>query len=194
MSKTILRIDSSMRHDGSVSRRLTDSMIERLRSEDPGLTVIERDLAEGLPAVNPDFIAAKGSDERDPAHNPVLAKALELIEELRAADEIVIGAPVYNFTAPGELKRWVDLVALPGETFRYSAKGPEGLLRDRPVHVLVASGGTELGSDIDFLTPWLRHVLGFLGLHDVRFIAADRLAFDADASIEAAEQEIRQAA
>lgn len=192
--KTILRIDASMRHDGSVTRRLADQMVDRLLSEDPGSRVVTRDLAKGLPQVDAAFVEAKGAENRDPANNPTLKTALDLIEEIRAADEIVIGLPVYNFSMPAAFKTWIDLVALPRETFRYTADGPEGLLEDRPVHVLIASGGTGLGSEIDFLTPWLRHILGFIGLEDVRFVAADKLATDPEETIAEAERKIALAA
>ena len=189
---TILRIDSSMRDEGSVSRRLTDRIVERLTAEIPGARVITRDLADGVPYVDPGYIAAKGGDEqaRDPETNPTYALSLALIEELRAADRIVIGLPVYNFTAPAVFKAWVDLVAMPGETFRYTADGQVGLLADRPVHVAVASGGTALGSEIDYLTPWLRHILGFMGLEDLRIVAADKLVAEGEEAVAEAERQI----
>ena len=193
---TILRIESSMRRDGSVSRRLTDRIVERLVAASPGARVVERDLADGLPYVDPAWIAAKAGDEsaRDPGRNPLYALSFELIEELRAADEVVIGLPVYNFSAPAVFKAWIDLIALPRETFRYTSEGPEGLLADRPVHVAIASGGTALGSEIDFLTPWLRHVLGFVGLRDVRIFAAEQVAVEGDGAIAAAERQIERLA
>lgn len=193
---TILRIDASMRRDGSVSRQLTDRIVERLTERAPGARVIVRDLAEGIPHVDPAWVAAKAGDEaaRDPERNPLYALSLELIEELRAADAIVIGLPVYNFAAPAAFKAWIDLVALAGETFRYTPDGPVGLLADRPVHVAVASGGTELGSEIDFLTPWLTHMLGFIGLRDLRIVAADRLAVAGGESLAAAERQIERLA
>ena len=92
---------------------------------------------------------------------------------MQQADQIVFGVPVYNFTMPATLKAWADMVARAGTTFRYTPNGPEGLLAGKKAYIAVASGGTEIGSEIDFLTPWLRFFLGFLGITDVEIVAAD---------------------
>jgi FMN-dependent NADH-azoreductase len=97
-----------------------------------------------------------------------------LVAELQAADEIVIAVPVYNFSVPAALKAWIDMVARARVTFRYTEDGPVGLLTGKRAWVIVGSGGTELDGPVDFATAWLRHVLGFLGIDDVRVIAADR--------------------
>ena len=113
-----------------------------------------------------------------------------LIDELKAADTIVIGLPVYNFGVPSGLKAWIDLVARAGATFRYTEAGPEGLLAGKRAIVAMASGGTEAGSAIDFATPYLRHVLGFIGITEVELVRADRLAFDAEGTLKAAQQQV----
>lgn len=103
----------------------------------------------------------------------------------------MLSLPVYNFTMPSTLKAWADLVARAGTTFRYTESGPEGLLTGKKAYVVIASGGTPIGSEIDFLTPWLRHFLGFLGITDVEIIAADGImGIDGEQKIEAAAQTI----
>ncbi len=106
--------------------------------------------------------------------------------EVQAADTIVIGLPIYNFGVPAALKAWIDLIARAGVTFQYSAEGPKGLLTGKHAIVAVASGGTEIGSDIDFASGYIRHVLGFVGITDVTFIRADRTALDMDGTVRSA--------
>ncbi len=174
---TILRIDASMRHEGSVTRDLAD----RLIAARPAAEIIVRDLAaDPLPQIDAAWIAANFTDpaERSDEQTARLALSDTLVSELRAADEIVIGVPIYNFGVPAALKAWVDLVARARETFRYGENGPVGLLDGKRATLVLASGGTGFGSEIDFATPWLRHVLGFIGITDVTIIAADRLMVD----------------
>lgn len=182
MAPTVLRIDSSARRDGSVSRALADRVVERLAPA----PLIHRDLAaEPLPFVDEAWIVAAretAPEARSAEQHAMVALSDALIDELRQAETIVIGVPIYNFTLPASLKAWVDLVARPRVTFRYTEAGPEGLLRGKRAILAVASGGTEVGSPLDFATPYLRHVLGFMGIADVQVVASDRLAVDPDAS------------
>jgi FMN-dependent NADH-azoreductase len=168
----VLLIHSSGRRDNSVTRRLAARAAERL-----GGDVTVRDLADGAPFVDAAFIDATFADPaaRSAAQRDALARSDELVAELKAADVVVIGLPVYNFGAPAALKAWFDQVARARETFRYTETGPEGLLTDKRAVIVAASGGTAIGSEIDFATPWLRFALGFLGVRDVTVIAADRL-------------------
>ena len=190
--RTILRIDSSMRHDGSVTRALAGRLVARLTAEAPGARVVQRDLAEGVPLVDAAWIAANFTDpaERTPEQRAALALSDEMVAELRSADTLVIGLPVYNFSVPAALKAWVDLVARARETFRYTENGPEGLLKGKRALVVVASGGVPVGSEMDFATPYLRHALAFMGIADVAFIAAERVAVEPEAAIAGAEAEI----
>jgi FMN-dependent NADH-azoreductase len=103
-----------------------------------------------------------------------------LIAELEAADTIVIGVPLYNFGIPAALKAWIDLIARARRTFRYTEAGPEGLLKDKKAYLVVASGGVPVGSDYDFATGYLRHVLGFVGITDVTVIDAGQQMMDGD--------------
>ncbi len=188
MSNKVLRIEASARRNGSVSRDLTGQIIDRLGATD----VTVRDLAEGLPLITEEWVAANftPADQRDAAQVETLALSDALIAEVKAADTIVIGLPIYNFGVPAAFKAWVDLVARAGVTFRYSENGPVGLLEGKRAVVAVASGGTEAGSEIDFATGFVRHVLGFIGITDVEFVAADRLMLDADSTIAKAKEAI----
>lgn len=191
-SPTVLRIDASMRRDGSVTRDLADRWIATHASG----RVIVRDLAETpLPQVEEGWIAANFTDPaaRDAAQDARLVLSDSLIDELKAADTVVIGLPIYNFGVPAALKAWVDLVARAGVTFRYTPDGPVGLLHGKRAVLLVASGGTAADSEVDFATPHMRQVLRFLGITDVEVVAADRLMVE-PARRDAAMEQIDQAA
>ncbi|MEX3010127.1 FMN-dependent NADH-azoreductase [Hoeflea sp. TYP-13] len=192
----ILTIHSSARRSGSYSRQLTDELIERLKRGNADVTVTTRDVAEGLsfPTENwlTDRVVPKG--ERTHEQDAALALTDELVEELRAADIVVVGAPTYNFGIPAALKAWIDHVAQPGRTFNYTENGPVGLLGDTKVYVVNASGGVPVGSPADFVTPYLKHVFGFLGITDIEFIAADQLMMSEDDSLQRARSTIEQVA
>jgi FMN-dependent NADH-azoreductase len=181
MTNIALRIDASARREGSVSRDLTDKVISHLA---PART-ITRDLAQGLPLIDEAWVGANftPTDQRTPEQVETLALSDALIAEVTAADTLVIGLPIYNFGVPAALKAWIDQIARAGVTFQYTETGPKGLLSGKRAIVVVASGGTEAGSDIDFATGYIRHVLGFIGIEDVTLVTADRLMVDADASL-----------
>lgn len=184
MSKqTILKVDSSVRYADSQSRVLTNDIVEHLRGVDTASILIERDLGRGIEQIDQAWVEANFTpeEERTEAHNARLAFSDELISELEAADTIVIGVPIYNFGVPNVLKAWVDLVARARKTFRYTENGPVGLLTGKRAIIAVASGGTPVGSDIDFASGYMKHVLGFLGITDVTVIAAGELMVDKNA-------------
>lgn len=189
---SILRIDSSPRKDTSVSRDLADRIVARLTPTQ----ITTRDITGGLPAVDEEWIGANftAAQDRSDAQRAKLAQSDDLVAELQDADVIVISLPIWNFGIPSTLKAWVDQVARAGVTFRYTAKGPVGLLEGKRAILAIASGGTEVGSEIDFATDYMKHVLGFVGIHDVAVVAADRLMVDADASHTKAEAEIARLA
>lgn len=173
----ILRIDASARTDGSVSRDLASRLANHLASRlaGPGAHITVRDLAAAPPAfVNEAWVGANFTDAaaRSGAQRAELASSDILVEELEAADQIVIAVPVYNFAMPAVLKAWVDMIARARRTFRYTENGPEGLLEGKTAWLVVASGGTPVEGDIDFATPYLKHVLGFVGIIDVRVVDA----------------------
>lgn len=187
----ILHIDSSARHDGSITRELSRTITD-LFAETDGSSVTRRDLNDGLPFIDGAWVAANftPADDRSAEQKQVLALSDTLVAELEAADVVVIGVPVYNFNMPAVLKAWIDLVARAGRTFRYTENGPEGLLEGKRVVLAVASGGTQVGSPIDHMTGYLRHVLGFIGLKDVEIVAADALGSEAETKLQAARDSI----
>lgn len=188
MTQTVLHIDASARTQGSTTRGLTAQIVERLDAD----KVIRRDLASPLPLLTEDWINANftPADDRNTAQNELLALSDQLVEELKSADTLVIGVPIYNFAVPASLKAWIDLVARAGLTFAYSETGPKGLLEGKRAIIAVASGGTPVGSEVDFTTGYLRHVLGFIGITDVEFVAADAMMMDADAAMARAQSAI----
>ncbi|MDE4132962.1 NAD(P)H-dependent oxidoreductase [Phaeobacter sp. QD34_3] len=188
MTKTVLHIDSSARREGSVSRDLTAQIVARLGADE----VIRRDLATPLPLLDEAWIGANftPADQRSDEQKGLLALSDALVGELKAADTLVIGAPIYNFSVPAGLKAWIDLVARVGLTFAYSEAGPAGLLEGKRAIIAVASGGTEAGSAIDFATGYLRHMLGFMGITEVEIVAADTLAIDEGAALAKAKSQI----
>lgn len=188
--KNILRVDASMRTEGSVSRGLADKLISKL-SAGAEASVVGRDLASGVDIIDEAWIGANFTDpaDRSAEQKAILAKSDTMVQELKAADAIVIATPVYNFHVPAALKAWIDMIARARETFRYTEAGPEGLLTGKKVYVVVTSGGTALGSEIDFISSWMKFVLGFIGLTDVTFIDSSGLMFDEE-KVGKAEQEI----
>lgn len=181
MTSSVLHIDSSARSENSVTRSLSAEITARLSPDH----VIRRDLAAPLPLLDEAWVGANftPADQRSDAQKALLAQSDALISELKQADTIVIGTPIYNFSVPSTLKAWIDLVARVGVTFRYTETGPIGLLEGKRAIIAVASGGTQAGSDIDFATTYLRHVLGFIGITDVELVAADQLSMDAEGSM-----------
>jgi len=185
----VLRVDSSARGEDSTSRTLTDALIGRLRETHDALTVTRRDVADGLPFVTSDWVGANTTDpaERSSDQAATLTISDSLVAELAAADIVVIGVPIYNFSIPAALKAWIDMIARARVTFAYTEKGPVGLLKDKKAYLIVTSGRVEAESGYDFATPYLKHVLGFIGIDDVTVIAADRQMLDSQAAQKARE-------
>ncbi|MEV8518572.1 FMN-dependent NADH-azoreductase [Dyella marensis] len=176
----LLHIDSSALGSHSVSRGLTAAIVAELVREQPGVEVSYRDLAaKPLPHWSP------VADAADPA--AVLSS--EVLEEFLAADVIVIGAPMYNFSVPSALKAWIDRVAVAGKTFQYTANGPEGLAKGKRVIIASSRGGFygqgSAAQSFDFQEPYLRAVLGFLGITEVEFVRAEGVNVSADHKTEA---------
>lgn len=182
----ILHIDASGRGESSVSRQLSNKIVQKISSDQTKVTY--RDVSQGLPFLDEVMIGAYYTQkaERSEEQHQAIAVSDTIVEELKAADTVVIGIPIYNFSMPAGFKAWSDLAARVGETFTYTEKGPVGLLEGKKVYVAVASGGTQVGSEIDFLTPWLRHFLGFIGIHDVEIVQDEVLNQDDDKAIDEA--------
>jgi len=190
---TVLRVDSSGRYEGSVSRQLTTTLTDRIMEELPSSTLIVRDLAHGIPQLNSDWIGANvtPSVDRSEAQKGALALSNELVSEIKQADIIVFGVALYNFTVPASFKAYIDQVARAGLTFQHGENGSQGLLTGKRAIVILTTGGVPAGSPVDFASPYLHHILGFIGISDVEIIAADRLVSNAEASIAAAHEAVK---
>jgi FMN-dependent NADH-azoreductase len=170
----ILEITASARYEDSISRDLTTDLINALEDRYGSADIRHRDLAKGVSFVDEEWIVANTTpeEERTEDHRLTLARSDELVAEVQDADVLVIGTPIYNFSVPAVLKAWIDMICRARLTFRYTESGPQGLLTGKKAYVLVPSGGVEIGSAVDFATPYLRHALGFIGISDVEFVGA----------------------
>ena len=177
--KTLLQIKSSIFSDGGQSSRLAERFVAAWRASNPGGKVIVRDLASDpvphLDAARFGAFLAK-PEERTPAQQAVVDYSDALIGELKRADVVVLGLPMYNFGVPSTLKAYFDHVARVGETFKYTEKGPVGLLTGKKVYVFAARGGMYAGTPNDTQTPFIRIFLSFLGMSDIEFVYAEGLA------------------
>lgn len=171
----LLYITTSINGADGISRGFGDKLARGLAAK-TGASLVARDLAANdLPFVSAARFGANLTPAADrTAEQAELAGIADtLIAELQAADTIVIASPIYNFGPPASLKAWADLVARAGTTFQYTATGPEGLLKGKKAYLAIASGGTPVGAEFDFMSRWLTFFLGFLGISDVTIIAAD---------------------
>lgn len=180
----ILQINSSARAEGSHSTRLANTLVERLRATSPEATLIVRDLGRTPhPMLDEAALQALFSpaDQRTPEHAARVALDDALIAEIQAADVVVLGVPMYNFGVPAQLKNWIDAISRVQVTFRYTDKGPEGLLTGKKVYVALTRGGLYRNTPNDSQTPYLKTFFGFLGMSDVRFVYAEGLAMGPEA-------------
>ncbi len=194
----ILYITASIRPDSeSISRGLGQRLVDGLAATS-GAAVTTRDLAANdLPYVSAERFAANltPAADRTAEQAQLAAIADTLIAELQAADTIVIASPIYNFGPPASLKAWADLVARAGTTFRYTATGPEGLLTGKRAYIAIASGGTPVGAEFDFMSRWLTFFLGLIGITDIEIVAADGImGADGEAKIAAAQDAVQKLA
>lgn len=193
----ILHITASIRGEESVSRSLGNKLVEGLAAQTKA-SVTQRDLARNdVPLVSANGFEANLTPvaDRTPAQKDLAHFADTLIEELQAADTIVFSVPIYNFGVPASVKAWADLVARAGTTFKYTVNGPVGLLEGKRSYITAASGGTTVGSEMDFMTPWLTFFLSFLGIKDVEIIAADGImGAGGEAKIAAAHAQVERLA
>lgn len=182
----ILRLDTSIKGLDSNSLKLAEKVTAKL-----GGDVTVRDCS-AIPAIDGGWIGAAytPADARSAEQKAALALSDELIAELKAADVVVIGCGVYNFGVTGPLKHWIDMVCRVGETFKYSEAGPVGLAGAKRVVVAYASGGVPAGSAYDLATPYIKQVLGFIGITDVTVVAAQGVNVDAAAAFARADEQI----
>ncbi|MBW6494793.1 MAG: NAD(P)H-dependent oxidoreductase [Burkholderiaceae bacterium] len=180
----ILQINSSVRRAGGNSTLVANSIVARLRAEDPAASVRVRYLAsEPLPPQDDAALAALSTAAADRTAEQAARVALDdaLIAEIQEADTLVLGVPMYNFGVPVQLKNWIDAIARAGVTFRYTEQGPQGLLVGKTVYLALARGGRHRDSETDSQVPYLKTVLGFLGMTDLHFIYAEGLNMGPDA-------------
>jgi FMN-dependent NADH-azoreductase len=183
---TLLHVDASILGDHSASRKLSAAVAERLKAADPGLKTIYRDLAATpLPHLSGAHLAAaQGTTPSSPAVQQELAESAQVLEEFLAAGTVVIGAPMYNFTLPTQLKAWIDRILVAGKTFRYGANGVEGLARGKRVIVAVSRGGFygpgTPAEAMEHLESYLKSVFAFIGIADAEFIVAEGLQTGAE--------------
>ena len=192
--KTLLQLNSSIYSEKGESSRLAEKLVASWRATNAQAQVIVRDLAaDPVPHLTEErfgaFLAKPG--ERSAEQQAVVDYSDRLIAELKAADVIVIGLPLYNFGVPSTLKAYFDHIARSGVTFRYTGKGPVGLLTGKKVYVTAARGGLYAGTPLDTQTAYIRTMLGFLGMTDIEFVYAEGLAIDATTK-EAALAQARQ--
>jgi FMN-dependent NADH-azoreductase len=178
----ILHIDASASDSAaSHTRRLSSQLVERLKTANPGATIVYRDLvANQLPHVDMTIRHAwTAEDTGDTQLAETMSRSKALVEELKAADIVVVGSPMYNFTVPSTLKAWVDHVAIAGQTFSYTAEGPRGLLSGK-VYLVLSSGGIYSEGPFagyDHLSTYLTAIFNFLGILDVEVIRAEGIAY-----------------
>jgi FMN-dependent NADH-azoreductase len=182
---SLLHLSCSPHGAASHSGRAAATTIARLRQCAPDLRLVERTLGSAPPP-HPDAAFAEASllraEERGPAQRAALALSETLLAELEESDYLLISTPLHNLMLPSSLKAWIDHVVRPGRSFGITPQGKRGLLRDRPVRVLLACGGPHGGDGPpDFVTPYLRHVLATIGLHDVEVLALPNLRRGAEA-------------
>lgn len=179
----VLKINSSLYSGDGQSSRLADQFIGALAERTPGVRVVERDLVrEPVPHLDAARFQAflTRPEERTPEQQAVAGYSDALIEELRAADVVVLGLPMYNFGIASQLKAWFDHVARAGVTFRYTDQGPVGLLRGKKAYVFATRGGAYAGTPGDTQTAYVRQFLAFLGITEVEFVYAEGLAIGPD--------------
>ena len=194
----ILQINSSVRGKASHSTRLANRIVQRVRDANPDASLTVRDLGlEPHPVLDEAALGAlfTPAAQRTPEQAARAALDDALIAQIREADVVVLGVPMYNFGVPASLKNWIDAIVRAGATFRYTEKGPEGLLKGKKLYVTLTRGGKYRNTPADSQVPYLKTVFGFLGLTDVAFVYAEGLNMGADAermAIDSAHREIEE--
>jgi len=192
----ILVLKSSIMGEGSQTNRLIDVMLEHRKDQGLQDDITIRNLAEmNLPVLDLEiFQALRGAENNNQDIQRIVALSDELIAELKSADLLVVGAPMYNLNVPTQLKNWFDLVARARQTFRYTETYPQGLVEGVKAVVVSSRGGIHVGQDTEAVTPYLKAVLGLMGIHDVDFIYAEGLDMQAYRSnaLDLASQQVKE--
>lgn len=189
----ILFLKTSPKDEGSISTELGEYLVNELTKGERS-TITKRQLDEEIPFINQQIINGLYVDDSKKTFEQKEALKLSdaIVEDVNNHDTIIISTPIYNFSAPAVLKAWADLVARVNKTFSYTENGPVGLLKNKKAYVVVSSGGTKVGSEIDFFTPWMKHFLKFIGITDVEFIAADQLMSDGGTKLQLVKNHINE--
>ncbi|ONN65524.1 FMN-dependent NADH-azoreductase [Herbaspirillum sp. VT-16-41] len=188
---TLLHIDSSARTGGSISRQLTASFAQQWQAKNPGGQVVHRDLAANtLPHLSESMMGAyfTPADARSAEQADVIKQSDALVDELLAADTIVIGVPMYNFAPPSTLKAWIDHVFRAGRTFKYTETGPVGLVTGKKAVIILSRGGKYSEGPmeaLDFQGKYLKSALGFIGITDVELVIAEGVSMGEEAAKQA---------
>src|SRR5476651_114881 len=187
--KKILHIISSPKGEASMSIKLGNTVVDKIKTEYPGSTVKVRDLTKNpFPHLEEATLAAfyTPAENHTPENKEAVKHSDEAIAEIMDADIIVIGAPLWNFGIPSVLKAWIDHIARVGHTFKYTESGPEGLIKDKVVYIAMASGGIYSSGAMqgyDYATPYLKGVFGFLGVTDINVFRVEGSAYPGQAEI-----------
>ncbi len=182
--RNVLAITTSLNKAQGNSNKLVASYLEKLSSQ-PATTITSRDLdADSLPHLSAKEMQAwmTPADERTDEQHALAALSDSLVEEVKAADDIVIGVPMYNFGIPSVMKAWIDRIARAGVTFRYTENGSVGLLENKSVTILAARGGQYSGTEYDTQSQYLTHFFNFVGITDIQFVYAEGLALGEDSA------------
>src|ERR1039458_2098943 len=181
---TLLQINASLNNGNGQSSQFANQFVAAFRKRHPDAKIVVRDVAAADPV--PHLVAERFGafttkpEQRNTRQRAMVAYSDALIDELRQAEVIVLGLPMYNFGVPSQLKAYFDHIARAGLTFRYTAQGPVGLLGDKQVYVFAARGGLYAGTTLDTQTHYVRDFLGLLGIKDVEFVYAEGLAISAE--------------
>ena len=195
----ILQVNASARTEGANSTRVANRIVERLLAENSAASVQVLDLAsQPAPALDNDAITAlfTPAEQRNELQQARVAQSTALVQALQECDVLVLGVPMYNFGISGQLKNWIDNITLNGVTFHYTDQGPKGLLAGKQAYVGFARGGKYRGTDADSQTPYLKTLLGFIGINEQHFIYAEGLNMGEQAAADGfaqAEQDLAQA-
>ena len=182
----VLLVNSSARYKDSSTRRFADELITSLSKQHGELNLRERDVAEGIPFVDEHWVEANftPAEERTKEHQQVLSYSDSLVDELEVADIIILAVPVYNYSVPASLKSWIDQISRVGRTFNFTSEGSFGKLKNKKAYVIMTTGGMKLGSDVDFASGYLCHMLNFIGIEDISFLSAEGLMMDDENGIQ----------
>lgn len=188
----ILFYKTSPKNEGSISTELGEYLVNRLSKE--GNTNVSKRQLDQVPFINQQIINGLYINDNEKTLEQLEAFKISdaIVKDVHENDTIIISTPIYNFAAPAVLKAWADLVARLNKTFQYTDNGPVGLLKNKKAYIVVSSGGTKIGSEIDFFTPWMRFFLNFIGIKDVTFISADQLMSDDGSKIIQAKSQVNE--